>query len=113
MIRKPPPAADGGGFLPSRDDDLQQRLLIIDDDRRLCEMLEQYLAQGGFEVRSSHTAAAGLSEQVLWQPDAIILDIMLPDGSGLDVCTRLRSATAAPIIMLTARGESTDRVVGL
>ncbi len=92
---------------------LQQRILIIDDDRRLCEMLEQYLAQGGYDVQSRHTIADGLAGQRQWQPDAIILDLMLPDGSGLDACTRLRETSSAPIIMLTARGEPTDRVVGL
>lgn len=92
---------------------MQQRILIIDDDRRLCEMLEHYLAQSGYEVQSKQTVADGLAEQRRWQPDAIILDLMLPDGSGLDACTRLRETTAAPIIMLTARGDATDRVVGL
>ena len=90
-----------------------QRILIIDDDQRLCAMLEQYLGQSGFEVLSRHTAAEGLAEQRRSQPDVIILDIMLPDASGLDVCTRLRESTTAPVVMLTARGESTDRVVGL
>jgi DNA-binding response OmpR family regulator len=90
-----------------------QRILIIDDDQRLCAMLEQYLTQSGFEVLSRHSAAEGQAEQRRSQPDVVILDVMLPDGSGLDVCTRLRETTTAPIIMLTARGESADRIVGL
>jgi DNA-binding response OmpR family regulator len=92
---------------------VSQRILIIDDDARLCAMLEQYLSQAGYQVTSRHTVADGLAEQRRASPDAIILDLMLPDGSGLDVCTRLRAVTGVPILMLTARGEPTDRVVGL
>ena len=92
---------------------MSQRILIIDDDARLCVMLEQYLSQAGYQVTSRHTIADGLTEQRRASPDAIILDLMLPDGSGLDVCTRLRAVTGVPILMLTARGEPTDRVVGL
>jgi two-component system, OmpR family, phosphate regulon response regulator OmpR len=90
-----------------------QRLLIIDDDERLCAMLAQYLDQAGYRVTAKHTAAEGLAEQKRHPSDAIILDLMLPDGSGLDVCTTLRATDPVPIIMLTARGEATDRVVGL
>ena len=92
---------------------MPQHLLIIDDDRRLCAMLEQYLAQGGYRVSARHTAEEGLDAHRRLSPDAVILDLMLPDASGLDVCTRLRQASSVPIIMLTARGEATDRVVGL
>lgn len=92
---------------------MAQRILIIDDDVRLCRMLEQYLAQGGYDVVSRHTASEGLAEHRRGAPDAIILDLMLPDASGLDVCTRLREADAPPILMLSARGEATDRIVGL
>jgi DNA-binding response OmpR family regulator len=92
---------------------MAQRILIIDDDVRLCRMLEQYLVQAGYEVTSRHTAADGLAEQRRLAPDAIILDIMLPDASGLDVCTRLRDAGAPPIVVLSARGDATDRIVGL
>jgi DNA-binding response OmpR family regulator len=92
---------------------LSKHVLIIDDDERLCEMLDQYLSRSGYRVTARHTAAEGLREQRNSSPDAIILDLMLPDGSGLDVCTKLRETTGVPIIMLTARGEATDRVVGL
>jgi DNA-binding response OmpR family regulator len=92
---------------------LPQRILLIDDDQRLCAMLEQYLSQGGYEVVARHTAADGLIEHRRLSPDAIILDLMLPDANGLDICTRIRESSGVPIIMLTARGEATDRVVGL
>jgi two-component system phosphate regulon response regulator OmpR len=90
------------------------RLLLIDDDERLCDMLAQYLAQAGYRVTARHTLGDGLAEHRRAPADAIILDLMLPDGSGLDACTTLRAAQdAVPIIMLTARGDATDRVVGL
>ena len=92
---------------------MSQRLLIIDDDARLCAMLEQYLSQAGYRVSARHTAAEGLAEHRRAAADAIILDLMLPDGSGLDVCTRLRERSDVPIVMLTARGDAMDRVVGL
>jgi DNA-binding response OmpR family regulator len=92
---------------------VSKHVLIIDDDERLCAMLDQYLSQSGYRVTARHTVADGLREQRLAAPDAIILDLMLPDGSGLDVCTQLRGHSGVPIIMLTARGEATDRVVGL
>lgn len=92
---------------------MSQRVLIIDDDARLCAMLEQYLAQAGYQVTSRNTAVDGLAEQRRAPADAIILDLMLPDGSGLDVCTRLRERSGVPIVMLTARGDAMDRVVGL
>ena len=92
---------------------MSQRILIIDDDERLCAMLEQYLSQGGYRVTSRHTAAEGLAEQRRMPADAVILDLMLPDASGLDVCTRLRERSGVPIVMLTARGDAMDRVVGL
>src|SRR6476620_1903207 len=92
---------------------MSQRILIIDDDQRLCAMLDQYLSRSGYTVTCRHTAAAGLDEHRRSSPDAIILDLMLPDASGLDVCIRLRENSNVPIIMLTARGEATDRVVCL
>jgi DNA-binding response OmpR family regulator len=88
-------------------------VLVVDDDERLCDMLARYLGQHGYQVSCRHTAQAGLAEQRRLRPDAIILDLMLPDGDGLELCTRLRADSAVPIIMLTARGDSTDRVIGL
>jgi len=92
---------------------MSQHILIIDDDQRLCSMLEQYLSQAGYHVIARHTGADGLAEQRRTPADAIILDLMLPDASGLDVCTRLRERSGVPIVMLTARGDAMDRVVGL
>ena len=92
-------------------------ILLIDDDRRLAEMVGRYLGQAGFSVQVQGTARAGLEALVERTPDLILLDLMLPDGDGLDVCRQVRQrgglAARVPILMLTARGETTDRVVGL
>jgi DNA-binding response OmpR family regulator len=90
------------------------RVLIIDDDERLAEMVCAYLGQAGFAMEARHTGTEGL-EAAGGRPgfDAVILDVMLPDLDGLEVCRRLRAATDVPILMLTARGEDTDRIVGL
>lgn len=92
-------------------------ILLIDDDRRLAEMVGRYLGQAGFSVQVQGTARAGLEALVERTPDLILLDLMLPDGDGLDVCRQIRQrgglAARVPILMLTARGETTDRVVGL
>ena len=92
-------------------------ILLIDDDRRLAEMVGRYLGQAGFSVQVQGTVRAGLEALVERTPDLILLDLMLPDGDGLDVCRQIRQrgglAARVPILMLTARGETTDRVVGL
>ena len=97
---------------------MTQALLIIDDDARLARMVGEYLAAGGFAVESRLTGAAGIEAvsrraQCGKAYDAVILDIMLPDMDGLEVCRRLRAQTTVPILMLTARGEEADRIVGL
>ena len=97
---------------------MSEAVLIIDDDVRLAEMLRDYLSRAGFRVEARHTALAGL-EAALRPPSAgegfqaVILDLMLPDLDGLEVCRRLRVQSDLPILMLTARGEDTDRIVGL
>ncbi|HLZ83365.1 MAG TPA: response regulator [Caulobacteraceae bacterium] len=100
---------------------MAETLLIIDDDVRLADMLRQYLSQAGFAVEARHSGLAGL--EAVARPahaapgrpvyDAVILDVMLPDLDGLEVCRRLRAGGDIPILMLTARGEDTDRIVGL
>jgi len=92
------------------------RLLLIDDDRRLAEMLGEYLAGHGFEVETAGTLAAGRERLAATAYDALLLDLMLPDGDGLDLTRALRAdprTRRLPLLMLTARGEPTDRVVGL
>lgn len=89
------------------------RILIIDDDADLNALLSEYLGRFGHHLRSATTAARGLLELRREMPDLVILDIMLPDKDGLTVCREIRSEFSVPIVMLTARGEVADRVLGL
>ncbi|MBT5413620.1 MAG: response regulator transcription factor [Rhodospirillaceae bacterium] len=89
------------------------RLLMIEDDRELAEMLGAYLAGVGMVLEHRDTAADGLATALEGGHDAIILDLMLPDGDGLDLCRSIRARSTVPILMLTARGEDSDRIVGL
>ena len=92
------------------------RLLLVDDDSRLTGMLGDYLRNNGFEVETAASLAAARSRLQQGGFDALVLDLMLPDGDGLDFTRELRSAPATrrlPLLMLTARGEPTDRIVGL
>jgi DNA-binding response OmpR family regulator len=89
------------------------RILLIEDDKRLAEMVSNYLTEAGFSVTAAHTATAGLTLQSREGFDALVLDLMLPDMDGLDVCRKIRSEGSTPILMLTARGDAMDRVIGL
>jgi two-component system phosphate regulon response regulator OmpR len=92
------------------------RLLLIDDDTRLTAMVSDYLSSAGFEVDVAGSLAAGRTRLAGGGHDALVLDLMLPDGDGLDLCRELRSGAATrqlPLLMLTARGEAADRIVGL
>ncbi len=92
------------------------RLLLIDDDLRLTDMVGGYLRHNGFEVDTAGSLAAGRDRLRQESYDALVLDLMLPDGDGLDFTRELRSQPRTrrlPLLMLTARGEPTDRIVGL
>jgi two-component system phosphate regulon response regulator OmpR len=92
---------------------MAQRVLIIDDDTRLTSMLADYLSAAGFTVEAHPNARMGLAALHRQDSDLLILDLMLPDADGFDVCRQIRAGSDIPILMLTARGEETDRVVGL
>lgn len=94
-------------------DDMAARVLMIDDDDRLAGMVSDYLGGAGFRVTVAGTGAKGEALLKRESFDAVILDLMLPDADGLDLCRRLRGESDVPILMLTARGEPMDRVVGL
>jgi len=91
------------------------RLLMIDDDRKLCRLVGDYLSPLGFDVTAEHDGAAGAtlasSPDASWQ--AVILDVMLPGLDGFEVLRRIRRTSDVPVLMLTARGDETDRIVGL
>jgi DNA-binding response OmpR family regulator len=89
------------------------RILLIEDDPRLAEMVQAYLGEAGFRVTIAKNGSDGIAREAREPFDALILDLMLPDMDGLDVCRAVRSRAATPILMLTARGDAMDRVVGL
>jgi two-component system phosphate regulon response regulator OmpR len=89
------------------------RILLIEDDKRLAEMVSNYLAEAGFATAVARTGTSGLTLHDREPFDLLILDLMLPDMDGLDVCRRIRETSQTPILMLTARGDAMDRVVGL
>lgn len=86
---------------------------MIEDDSRLAAMVAEYLRSHGFAVAHSETAKGGLAQLRTQSFDLLILDLMLPDADGLDVCREVRATSPIPIVMLTAKGDPTDRVVGL
>jgi DNA-binding response OmpR family regulator len=92
---------------------MAERILMIDDDARLAGMVSDYLGGAGFRLTIAGTGREGEALLKRESFDAVILDLMLPDADGLDLCRRLRGTTDVPILMLTARGEPMDRVVGL
>lgn len=92
---------------------MAERILMIDDDDRLAGMVADYLGGAGFRVTVASTGRDGEARLKHETFDAVILDLMLPDADGLDLCRRLRGTSDVPILMLTARGEPMDRVVGL
>ena len=92
---------------------MAERLLIIDDDARLAAMLSDYLSAAGFVVERRFSGRDGLAALEAATFDAVILDVMLPDIDGFEVCRTIRARAETPILMLTARGEDTDRIVGL
>jgi DNA-binding response OmpR family regulator len=88
-------------------------ILVVEDEESIAEPLAEALQRDGFEPVLAGTVAAALERLEAGMPDLVLLDVMLPDGDGRDVLRRIRSSSATPVIMLTARGEETDRVVGL
>ncbi len=88
-------------------------ILIIEDDHRLAEMVSDYLGENGFDVTIAGTGVEGIDLQTSNGFDAIILDLMLPDIDGLEVCRTIKGHESVPIIMLTAKGDPMDRIIGL
>jgi two-component system response regulator RegX3 len=91
----------------------RRTILMVDDEPSITEPLAEALSREGWDSAVAQTAAEGLELADRLRPELVLLDVMLPDGSGYDVCRELRRRSEIPIIMLTARGEETDRVVGL
>ncbi len=90
-----------------------ERILVIDDDHELCDLLQEYLEPEGFEIQAVHDGKKGLEKALAETFDLLVLDIMLPGQNGFEVLRQLRNSSEVPVIMLTARGEDVDRIVGL
>jgi DNA-binding response OmpR family regulator len=91
----------------------QLAVLYVEDDERLARLTARYLESHGVRVTVAPDGVAGIREALRLRPDVILLDLMLPAVDGLEVCRQLRSKIDTPIIMVTARGEESDRVLGL
>lgn len=89
------------------------RILIIDDDEELCELVSEYLTVEGFETECVHDGESGLKQAGSGDYDLAILDVMLPKMNGFDVLRNLREVSEVPVLMLTARGDDMERIVGL
>lgn len=92
---------------------MAHRVLLVDDDARLQELLAAYLSQNGFDVTGAADGRKGLAALEASSFDIVLLDVMMPGLDGIEVCRRIRATSRIPIVMLTAKGDETDRVVGL
>ena len=91
----------------------KRTILLVEDEESITTPLAEALEREGFSARVARTVAEAVELGGRLRPDLVLLDLMLPDGSGLDVCRQLRASSTVPIIILSARGEETDRIVGL
>ena len=89
------------------------KILVVDDEQSILDLVTAYLRREGYEVRSAMDGPAGLKAARAFQPDLVVLDVMLPGMDGIEVLTRLRRESDVYVIMLTARSEETDKIVGL
>ena len=92
---------------------MSDSILLVEDDTRLAGMVSDYLGDSGFDVTHAETGVEGIDLQTAQGFDAIILDLMLPDIDGLEVCRTIKAHDTVPIIMLTAKGDPMDRIIGL
>jgi DNA-binding response OmpR family regulator len=89
------------------------RLLVIDDDKKLCRLISDYLTPMGYDVTLVHTGPGGVEKATSETWNAVILDVMLPGMDGFEVLKQIRKSSSVPVLMLTARGDEADRIVGL
>ena len=104
---------DASGTPTKGSGELKDRLLVVDDDAKLCDLVAKYLEPEGFEVEAVHDADAGVRRALSGDHALVVLDVMLPSFNGFEVLRRVRAKSSVPVLMLTARGEDVDRIVGL
>ena len=92
---------------------MSTKILIVDDDPNICELLRLYFENEGYEVKTASDGAEGVSYFKMYEPDLVLLDIMLPKKDGWQVCREIREVSSKPVIMVTAKGDVFDKVLGL
>ena len=92
---------------------METKILVVEDDAHICELLRVYLENEGYEVRIANDGIYGVNYFKMYDPDLVLLDIMLPRMNGWDVCKQIRHVSSTPVIMITAKGEVFDKVLGL
>ena len=92
---------------------MSTKLLVVDDDQNICDMLKLYFENEGYEVKTANDGVEGLSVFKIYNPDLVLLDIMMPKKDGWQVCREIREISPKPVIMITAKGEVFDKVLGL
>ncbi|MEL6527351.1 MAG: response regulator, partial [Chloroflexota bacterium] len=92
---------------------MSERILVVDDDQHIIDLAQMYLEQDGFTVESANDGRAALNKILDDEPALVVLDLMMPELDGWEVCRRVRAQSDVPIIMVTARGEDIDKIVGL
>ena len=92
---------------------LDTKILVIDDDPNICELLKVYFEKEGYEVKAVNDGVDGINFFKMYEPDLVLLDIMLPKKDGYQVCREIREVSSKPIIMITAKGDVIDKVLGL
>ncbi|MGF7124085.1 DNA-binding response OmpR family regulator [Rhodococcus sp. BE178] len=99
--------------MTNRDGANRRRVLVVDDERTISESIAARLRAEGYEVRAAYDGPTAVSECEAFGPDVVVLDVMLPGFDGLEVCRRIQASRAVPVLMLTARADETDMVIGL
>ena len=92
---------------------MSTKILVVDDDHNICEMVRLYLENEGYEVKTAADGVEGVQSFKLYEPDLVLLDIMLPRKDGYQVCREIREISSKPVIMVTAKGDVFDKVLGL
>ncbi|MFA6075729.1 MAG: response regulator transcription factor [Negativicutes bacterium] len=92
---------------------MSEKILLVDDDKKIIELLEKYFIAAGYQVITAHDGEQALELHAAHQPDLVVLDYLLPKQNGREVCKRLRETSNTPILMLSARDDETDRLIGL
>ena len=92
---------------------MDTKLLIVDDDRNICDMLKLYFENEGYKVKTANDGIEGVNYFKIYEPDLVLLDIMMPKKDGWQVCREIRELSSKPVIMITAKNEVFDKVLGL